>query len=478
MQELSSDSMALNRNSSDEPTKSKYAPPLDSDSHEDYNPSSPSSSPPPVIRNTSFKLFAASHAQRRAITEKSSTAALTNTAKPVNADKSTRIPSSNTYVTAKDAPRDKVAGLTDLRSLIDDAKQKALACNEPEKSNQVEQLYRQSLSDKRLTALLEAVLHPDATRQQHRELKKYIKDKKREIEKLADEEAAKLAEFNRSLDYRSQRALDTNNPRKTEQTQQLYEWSRSDDRLRGLLKAVLASTATPEQARELHRYVDKTKVVVTGTSLDTMPNKIAKAEPSTARTAIEPQAHNKMPEASRRARPRFKSQADNKISEASTIQTAEPLFKPQADNKIAEAIAVALPAKPITRDQLLDFCTLQLWPRYCRLPPGRNTTAAFEALTSIQINDRGQILPSHPVPDPWLQEVGTQLSRLLQVARPDKRAWIEHAIPSPGFQGQDVHVLFAEELRWSMHHGPLKRREIGLLLECVGIERKGSSWKG
>jgi hypothetical protein len=127
MQELSSDSMALNRNSSDEPTKSKYAPPLDSDSHEDYNPSSPSSSPPPVIRNTSFKLFAASHAQRRAITEKSSTAALTNTAKPVNADKSTRIPSNNTYVTAKDAPRDKVAGLTDLRSLIDDAKQKARA---------------------------------------------------------------------------------------------------------------------------------------------------------------------------------------------------------------------------------------------------------------------------------------------------------------------------------------------------------------
>jgi hypothetical protein len=134
------------------------------------------------------------------------------------------------------------------------------------------------------------------------------------------------------------------------------------------------------------------------------------------------------------------------------------------------------------QDQLATFCISELWPRYCRLPPGHNTTVAFEAMTSITTDEPGRSAPSHLIPDAWLQEVLTQLSQLLQVARAEQRAWIQKSIATPGYRGQYVHVLLVEEVMWAAHRGPYKNRqnrgEIGLLLECVGIEGKGATWKG
>lgn len=338
-----------------------HASPSDSDDFPDDEEPSPYSSPPPALRNVSFKPFTTSRARRRALAEKLSER-LTNTAELVSESegKPTKITNDSPEIVATTLPSNKVAGLTDIKSIINIAKQKALADNKPNKANRIEELYQRSLHDTRLSAVLGAALR---------------------------------------------------------------------------------TGATPEGLNELQKYVNETKTM-TGVSRYTTPQ---------SNVNIEINATGTKPGA----------QAENEITEATDFEQQN----------------AASPQNP-----LATFCTSELWPRYCRLPPGRNTTVAFEATTSITIDDRGQSATTHSIPDSWLQEVLTQLFQLLQVARAEQRAWIQKVIASPGYRGQDVHVLLAEELMWAAHRGPYKNRqkrgEIGLLLECVGIERKGATWKG
>ena len=154
----------------------------------------------------------------------------------------------------------------------------------------------------------------------------------------------------------------------------------------------------------------------------------------------------------------------------------------QASNALTEEMTTTItqPTEPITPDQLATFCATQLWQRYCRLPPGPNTSVDFKAFTSSTISDHGQSVPRYPAPRLWLDEVTTELSFLLDLSRVDRGAWIKELMAKPGYGGQDVHALLAEEVRWATHTAPYKkgeaRREIGVLLECVGIESKGAFW--
>lgn len=339
----------------------RCVPPLDSDDYTADEKSSPCSSPPPVNKGVSFKPFAMSRAQKRAIAGKSSREKLATVARSTSESEGRQTGGAGVRENAaKEARNDRISDATDLKSLIDAAKQKALANNKPKKAERVAELYQRSLNDERLTVLLET-------------------------------------------------ALRTN--------------------------------ATPEQQQELQRYVDGTKTTTT-ISRDTMPKDITTTQMSTTESDTEVQA-SIVP------------------MEATTTTASQP-------------------AEPITPDLIATFCATQLWPRYCRLPPGPNTSVDFKAFTSSTINDRDQSVPRYPAPRVWLDEVTTELSFLLDMARVDRGAWIQTLMARPGYGGQDVHALLAEEVSWATHNALYKkgevRREIGVLLECVGIESKGAFW--
>jgi hypothetical protein len=364
MKEALEDDMSVHAENSPETatTTGNHASPTDSGDLSGDEESSPYSSPPPALRTVAFKPFTTSRAQKRALAEKSRRDESTASAKCVSESEveSTNSTNDSPEVFAKEAQSNKVTGPTDIKSIINPVKQKALASNKPNKADRIEELYQRSLHDTRLSPVLEAGLRPGAT---------------------------------------------------------------------------------PEGLNELQRYVSETKTM-TGGLQHTM--------------------------------------SQNNVNTETIIVGAET--GAQAEGEITEAAEVMQTSEASLQDQLATFCTSELWPRYCRLPPGRNTSIAFEAMASITIDDSGQSAPSHSIPDSWLQEALTQLCQLLQVARAEQRAWIQKVIATPRYRGQDVHVLLVEEVMWAAHRGPYKNRqkrsEIGLLLECVGIESKGATWKG
>lgn len=249
------------------------------------------------------------------------------------------------------------------------------------------------------------------------------------------------------MDAAKQQALASNKPKKAERVEELYQRSLNNKRLTVLLETALRTNANQEQQKELQRYIDVTKTTP-DISRDTTPRDVMPTQTSTTMSETEAQL----------------SIVPTDMTTTTTTQSEEP----------------TTPVQPITPEQLTTFCATQLWPRYCRLLPGPNTSVEFKAITSSTINDRGQSVPKHSALLVWLEEAATELSYLLEVARVDNTAWIQKLMTSPGYGGQDVHVLLAEEVKWAAHHGPYMNREarmeIGVLLECVGIESKGSFW--
>lgn len=344
----------------------KRVPPLDSDDYTGDDKSSPCSSPPPVNKNVSFKPFAMSRAQKRAIAENANRVTSTGITRTTSESEGRQTDGAGHIKNVEEARSDTIPGSMDLKRLIDAAKQKALAKNKPKKAERVEELYQRSLNDKRLTVLLETALRTNATQKQQNELQQYID-------------------------------------------------------------------------------VTKTTPVIIR---DTTPRDVMPTQTSTTMSETEAQP----------------SIVPSDMTTTITAQSEE----------------LTTPDQPIAPEQLTTFCATQLWPRYCRLSPGPNTSLEFKAITSSTINDRGQIVPKHPAPLVWLEEVVTELSYLLEVARVGNSVWIQKLMTSPGYGGQDVHVLLAEEVKWAAHHGPYRdreaRMEIGVLLECVGIESKGPFW--
>lgn len=342
----------------------KLVPQPDSDNSTGGDDPSPCSSPPPLNKSVSFKPFATSRAQKRAMAEKLARERTAATARALfeSEDSPTGLASNMEDRHTEEAQGDKVPGLTDLKSLIDTKKQKAMANNKPKIAERVEELYQRSLHDSRLTVLLESSLSSDAT---------------------------------------------------------------------------------PEQHIELQRYIDGTRTT-TGIPRD-----------ATIKSSIATSRNNTMRDTE-----------------------AQPSGAPIV--AITEATTETQPSDSSTPDPLTAFCVTELWPRYCRLPPRRGTPVKFEAVTATTVNDRGQSMPCHEAPKTWVERARTELSYLLPVARADSSALIQKLIAMPGYKSQDLHALLAEEVVWVAHHGRYKQRqtrgEICLLLECVGVERKGTLW--
>jgi hypothetical protein len=135
------------------------------------------------------------------------------------------------------------------------------------------------------------------------------------------------------------------------------------------------------------------------------------------------------------------------------------------------------------QEMIAEFCTKEIWRRYCNLPASSNATPEFKDLTSNSVDDRGVRAPTHPIPASFLERLVCEMNRMFEECRPDRCMLILRVIRWPGHKGQDVHALLSEVVVWLRGpDSPWSKQEslgeIGLLLECVGILNKGSMWKG
>lgn len=262
-------------------------------------------------------------------------------------------------------------------------------------------------------------------------------------EDARDDKLSGPSDLRSLIEEAKQKAITSKKPKKAARIEELYQQSLSDERLSSLLEIALRTNATPEELRELQEYVNGTKATGRIVSQDATPK-------------------------------------DNSSTESAIPSSNTAPSNPESDSGNSMKNTKIADLNP--QELLTPFITSQVWPRYCRLPPGVGTSLQLEALTATQVDDRGQSRPCQPAPENWLQEVLLQLSYLLRVARGNRKALIEKVMASPGHISQEPHVLLAEEVVWVANDGPCKGRQkqhkIGLLLECVGIERKGTFWKG
>jgi hypothetical protein len=164
-------------------------------------------------------------------------------------------------------------------------------------------------------------------------------------------------------------------------------------------------------------------------------------------------------------------------------RTGQPAAQPPQPTMSQPPAQLSTAQETAIQEMLADFCAKPLWHRYCMTPPASNATPEFRALTSNRNDDRGLSVPTHEAPGSFRERALRELNRLFGVCRPDRRLLIMRVIHWPDYLGQDVHALLAEEVMWVRGpYGPwskvLSLGEVGLLLECVGIEDKGSIWKG
>ena len=86
---------------------------------------------------------------------------------------------------SKDINKNKKYDAVKLKSVVEAAKKRAIDVNKPDLADAVNEIYENSLTNTRLTELLEAILTQEATPAQTLEFQSYVRDAKREFYKTS-----------------------------------------------------------------------------------------------------------------------------------------------------------------------------------------------------------------------------------------------------------------------------------------------------
>lgn len=135
-------------------------------------------------------------------------------------------------------------------------------------------------------------------------------------------------------------------------------------------------------------------------------------------------------------------------------------------------------ANALMREESMNlrvFCETYLWSHYCLLPHG-SATAAVREITATY-NNEGKVKPIHPAPHDWTTTVVIQLQKMILSAGNAK----ETEYFQNGIRYNQRYLAATRELAvWMLHHGKYKGQlqTMGLLAEVLGLEEKGTFWKG
>jgi len=120
------------------------------------------------------------------------------------------------------------------------------------------------------------------------------------------------------------------------------------------------------------------------------------------------------------------------------------------------------------------------WKGYCDLPEGKSSPAVLE-LTS-RYYDNGKMVPIHPAPASWVDEV---VARVHALVCPANRELVNRVV---GKDKTELDLMYPDKLRrglgevavLKLHQGKPKgsKKELGVLAEVLGLEEKGTFWQG
>lgn len=142
--------------------------------------------------------------------------------------------------------------------------------------------------------------------------------------------------------------------------------------------------------------------------------------------------------------------------------------------------------KKIFAHNMLYVIKNHLWKAYCTLPwsnPSIATPAAKE-LTSLYFSkESGSMIPIHPAPCGWIEQVFHKMMAL--IASVEKQTLMELGGPSESilspFNPDRLLMTLREVAVIAIHHKEGKRTtkwEMGVLTELLGLAEKGTYWKG
>ena len=127
--------------------------------------------------------------------------------------------------------------------------------------------------------------------------------------------------------------------------------------------------------------------------------------------------------------------------------------------------------------KLKSFCETVLWRIYCELPDGKASPLVKE-LTAMHYHEY-RMIPTHVAPTHWVEDMSRTIMKMVETPTSQQ---LDEVL------GQRRDILYREDgvtnlrklLVWSLHRGPFKgkRQELGMFLEVLGLEVKGTFWKG
>ncbi|KAK5113086.1 hypothetical protein LTR62_003665 [Meristemomyces frigidus] len=137
----------------------------------------------------------------------------------------------------------------------------------------------------------------------------------------------------------------------------------------------------------------------------------------------------------------------------------------------------------VTREtKLRHVVSTKFWKDYCLLPPGQSNPLALEQTRTYFSPIHGQTLPLHPAPCTWTDRVVQDFNTLVSK---------ENAQLVREVNGEDEHAFEygrPERLRRSLntlavltvYHGIYEgnKERLGVLAEVLGLDERGTVWKG
>lgn len=129
--------------------------------------------------------------------------------------------------------------------------------------------------------------------------------------------------------------------------------------------------------------------------------------------------------------------------------------------------------------ELRESITPLLWRHYCLLPDSDATTTAVNKACELKFED-GRMVPAQPPPASWAKAVDSNLKIMMGACGKS----LTDVIRGPGFWKKEMMMRTLPPLQEIatklIHHGAWKgqRKNLGVLGEVLGLEMKGTVWKG
>ncbi|TKA82871.1 hypothetical protein B0A55_00977 [Friedmanniomyces simplex] len=136
----------------------------------------------------------------------------------------------------------------------------------------------------------------------------------------------------------------------------------------------------------------------------------------------------------------------------------------------------------IRHGKLKVIVTGRFWKDYCDLPDGKASPAVRELTSTYFDDEKGGMMPIHPAPAAWVEDV---LARIHSLVSPANRDMVLQLVGKDQLLMSLSHPArlrqgLSELAVMALHRGLLKgkRQELGVLAEVLGLEVKGTYWQG